>query len=65
MANTDPSQNATLGAKVDAQVMSDAVYIPYGFDTLLLARGKNVTNFYITNAYNGEVDLAALGHSGS
>ena len=64
-ANTDPSQNATLGAKVDAQVMSDAVYIPYGFDTLLIARGKNVTNYYITQAYNGEVDLAALGHAGS
>jgi peptide/nickel transport system substrate-binding protein len=64
-ANNDPSQNATLGAKVDAQVMSDAVYIPYGYDTLLIARGKNVTNYYITQAYNGEVDLAALGHAGS
>lgn len=62
-ANTDPSQNAKLGAELDAQVMSDAVYIPYGFDTLLIARGKNVTNYYITQAYNGEVDLSALGTS--
>ncbi len=52
-----------LAGQLDAQVMSNAVYIPYGYDTLLLARGKNVTNYYITNAYNGQPDIAALGTS--
>jgi peptide/nickel transport system substrate-binding protein len=62
-ASTSPAQTASLATKIDNEVMTDAVYIPYGYDTLLLARGKNVTNYYITNAYNGEVDLAALGTS--
>ena len=60
-ASTTSAQTASLAGQVDAQVMSDAVYIPYGYDTLLIARGKNVTNYYITSAYNGEVDLASLG----
>ena len=64
-ASTSSAQTASLGTKVDNQVMTDAVYIPYGYDTLLIARSATVTNYYITNAYNGEVDLAALGVSGS
>ena len=32
-----------------------------GYDTLLLARGKDVTNYYISNAYNGLADLVAMG----
>ncbi len=60
---TSAAQTASLASQVDAQVMADAVYIPYGYDTLLIARGKNVTNYYITNAYNGEPDLAAMGTS--
>jgi len=62
-ASTSSAQTAQLATQLDAQVMSDAVYIPYGYDTLLIARGANVTNYYITNAYNGQVDLAALGTS--
>jgi peptide/nickel transport system substrate-binding protein len=62
-ASTSSAQTAQLAGQLDTQVMSDAVYIPYGYDTLLIARGKNVTNYYLTNAYNGEVDLAALGTS--
>jgi peptide/nickel transport system substrate-binding protein len=62
-ASTSAAQTASLATKVDNQVMADAVYIPYGYDTLLLGRGKNVTNYYITSAYNGEVDVAALGTS--
>jgi peptide/nickel transport system substrate-binding protein len=62
-ASTSAAQTASLGTQVDNQVMSDAVYLPYGYDTLLIARGKNATNFYETNAYNGEIDLAALGTS--
>jgi peptide/nickel transport system substrate-binding protein len=60
-ASTSSAQTAQLSTQVDNEVMSQAVYIPYGYDTLLIARGKNVTNYYLTNAYNGEVDLASLG----
>jgi peptide/nickel transport system substrate-binding protein len=56
-----PAEAAGLASKLDAQVMSDAVYIPYGYDTLLLGRGKDVTNYYISSAYDGLVDLVALG----
>ncbi len=55
------SDAAALASRLDAQVMSDAVYIPYGYDTLLLARGKDVTNYYISSAYNGLPDLIAMG----
>jgi len=55
------SEVTALASKLDAQVMSDAVYLPYGNDTLLLARGKNVTDYYITSAYNGLPDMVALG----
>jgi hypothetical protein len=41
--------------------MSDAMYVPYGYDTLLLPRGKDVTNYYISSAYNGLPDLIAMG----
>ncbi|HEV2346338.1 MAG TPA: ABC transporter substrate-binding protein [Actinocrinis sp.] len=58
-----PSDAAALANQLDAQVMSNAVYIPYGYDTLLLARGKNVTNYYLTSAYSGLADLVALGVS--
>jgi peptide/nickel transport system substrate-binding protein len=60
-ASKTQAQVAALASQLDTQVMSDAVYIPYGYDTLLLARGKNVTNYYITNAYNGQPDMSALG----
>ena len=62
-ASTTAAQVTALASKLDAQVMSDAVYIPYGYDTLLLARGKNVTNYYISGAFSGQPDLAALGTS--
>jgi len=55
------SEASALAGRLDTQVMSDAVYIPYGYDTLLLARGKDVTNYYISSAYNGLADLIALG----
>ena len=58
-----PAEASALASKLDAQVMADATYIPYGYDTLLLARGKNVTNYYISSAYNGLTDLVALGVS--
>jgi peptide/nickel transport system substrate-binding protein len=64
-AATTSAQTAALAAQVDSQVMADAVYIPYGYDTLLIARGKNVTNYYISSAYNGQPDLIALGVSSS
>jgi peptide/nickel transport system substrate-binding protein len=60
-AASTASQATTLASQLDAQVMSNAVYIPYGYDTLLLARGKNVTNYYISSAYNGLADVVALG----
>jgi len=60
-AATTSAQTAALSTQLDAQVMSDAVYIPYGNDTLLIARGHNVTNYYITEAYNALPDLAAMG----
>ena len=55
------SAEAPLGTQLDAEVMSQAVYIPYGNDTLLFARAKNVTNYYIDTALGSLVDLAALG----
>jgi len=56
-----PDQASALASQLDTQVMSDATYIPYGYDTLLLARGKDVTNYYISSAYNGLADLVAMG----
>ena len=56
-----PGDAAALASRLDAQVMSDAMYVPYGNDTLLLARSKDVTNYYISSAYNGLPDLIALG----
>jgi hypothetical protein len=55
------SAEAPLGTQLDAEVMSQAVYIPYGNDTLLFASAKNVTNYYIDTALGSLVDLAALG----
>jgi hypothetical protein len=37
------------------------LYIPYGYDTLLTARGKNVANYYMSTAYSGQPDLVAMG----
>ncbi|MBS2963310.1 ABC transporter substrate-binding protein [Actinocrinis puniceicyclus] len=60
-AASSTQEEASLGTKLDAQVMSDAVYIPYGNDTLLLARSPKVTNYYIDSALNSLPDDAAVG----
>ncbi|MGH6656495.1 MAG: ABC transporter substrate-binding protein [Actinocrinis sp.] len=64
-AASSPAQEAPLGTQLDAQVMSDAVYIPYANDTLLLARSPKVTNYYIDSALGSLPDLSAFGVAGS
>ena len=57
----DASKRADISTQVDQLVMEGAYLYPGVYAKGVLLRGKNVTNIFITDAFNGQYDYTALG----
>ncbi|MHB1740280.1 MAG: ABC transporter substrate-binding protein [Actinomycetes bacterium] len=60
---TDAAGQQQIVAKIDNQVMSDAVYLPFVFDKMLSYRNPRLTNIYIQAAF-GYYDYVNVGVGG-
>lgn len=58
---TSPEQEASLSADINDIVMNRAVYLPYGYDRLLMYRNPKVLGIYIQQALGGQYDIVNVG----
>ncbi|MET0839264.1 MAG: ABC transporter substrate-binding protein [Marmoricola sp.] len=57
----DAGKREEISAQIDKLVMEDAYIYPGVYAKGVLLRGKNVTNIFITDAFNGQYDYTAIG----
>jgi peptide/nickel transport system substrate-binding protein len=57
----DASKRADLSTQIDQLVMKGAYLYPGVYAKGVLLRGKDVTNVFISDAFNGQYDYTALG----
>ncbi len=58
---TSPESAAALSAEINNTVMNRAVYLPYGYDRILMYRNPKVLGIYIQQALGGQYDIVNVG----
>ena len=58
---TSPEQTSSLSADINDIVMNRAVYLPYGYDRILMYRNPKVLGIYIQQALDGQYDIVNVG----
>ena len=59
-----PAQAARLNKEIEVLVMSEASYLPYAVDRMVLYRPVQVTNVYVQVALGNQYDLVNVGIQG-
>lgn len=56
-----PSESASISRAIELLVMSEAVYLPYAVDRIVLYRSKDLTDIYVQIALGNQYDLVNIG----
>jgi len=56
-----PADTARISQDIEALVMSEAVYLPYAVDRMVLYRPKELTDIYVQIALGNQYDLVNIG----
>jgi len=56
-----PSESARISRAIELLVMSEAVYLPYAVDRIVLYRPKELTDIYVQIALGNQYDLVNIG----
>jgi len=56
-----PSESAKISRAIEVLVMSEAVYLPYAVDRIVLYRSKDLTDIYVQIALGNQYDLVNIG----
>ena len=57
---THPENRVATSAKINAQVMETAQYLPYAFDQHVLFRGSHLANVYVQQGLSGYYDIVNI-----
>jgi peptide/nickel transport system substrate-binding protein len=60
-AAESPEESARLSRAIETLVMSEAVYLPYAVDRIVLYRPKSITDVYVQIALGNQYDLVNIG----
>jgi peptide/nickel transport system substrate-binding protein len=56
-----PADTARISQAIEALVMSEAVYLPYAVDRIVLYRPESLTDIYVQIALGNQYDLVNIG----
>lgn len=56
-----PSESAKISRAIEVLVMSEAVYLPYAVDRIVLYRSNELTDIYVQIALGNQYDLVNIG----
>ena len=56
-----PSESASISRAIELLVMSEAVYLPYAVDRIVLYRSNELTDIYVQIALGNQYDLVNIG----
>jgi peptide/nickel transport system substrate-binding protein len=56
-----PAETARISQAIEALVMSEAVYLPYAVDRIVLYRPESLTDIYVQIALGNQYDLVNIG----